>query len=108
MERLKTELLMIGKLRGDSGTTEQQTRWIDNYMDALDRYLRPEGIKAFTAEQLRDPYVEYMKTIITTGDREEAAQCVIRFFHTKRHERDKLPEVLVSSDSVVDIFSRRS
>lgn len=108
MERLKAELILIARDRGDSGTTEDHRWGINNYLDTLRRYLTPEGIKSFTAEQLRDPYVEYIKAIITTGDQEEAAQCVIRFFHTRPFQRDKVQEVLVSSDSVVDIFSRRS
>lgn len=108
MERLKAELLQIARDRGDAGTIEDHRWGINNYFDALSSYLTPKGIKAFSADQLRDPYVEYIKAIITTRDQEEAAQCVIRFFHTRPFQRDKLPELPVSSDSVVDIFSRRS
>lgn len=107
MERLKTELLLIGKEKGDTGTTEQQRTWINNYMDALDRYLRPEGIQSFTAGDLRGPYVEYMKTYLVTGSYEEAAQCVIQFFHTKRRMRDRPVNTPVNS-SVVDIFKKNS
>ncbi|QBJ04518.1 hypothetical protein HOV23_gp055 [Pseudomonas phage Lana] len=107
MERIKTELLMIVKQKGDTGTTAQQRQWIDYYVEALDQFLRPEGIKAFTAEQLRDPYVEFVKGFLATGDLEEASKDVVLFFHTQRHMRDR-PAADVSSGSVVDIFSPRS
>lgn len=108
MERLKAELLMIGKDRGDIGTTENHRTWINHYIEALQRFLTPEGIKSFTAEQLRDPYVEYIKAVISNCSREQSADLVILFFHTRRIQRDKVLELPVSSDSVVDIFSRRS
>lgn len=108
MDRLKAELLLIARDRGDLGTTDEHRQCIDKYLEALHCYLTPEGIKAFTAVQLRTPYVEFVKAVITNSGWEEASQCVIRFFHTRHHQRDKPPEVAVSSDSVVDIFSHRS
>lgn len=107
MERIKTELLMIAKQTGDSGSTSLIRKWTEKYLEALDIYLRPEGIKAFTAEQLRGPYVEYMKTVIETNDPEQAAQRVIQFFHTVPVLRNKPVELPLSSDCVVDIFSAR-
>jgi hypothetical protein len=107
VERIKTELLMIGKEKGDTGTTAQQRQWIEYYMDALDQYLRPEGIQSFTAEQLRPPYEEFVKTYMVTGSLNEAREGVIQFFHTRRHLRDKPVNTAVNS-SVVDIFKKRS
>lgn len=107
MERLKAELLMIGKDRGDTASTEIQRQWIGYYLASLEKYLTPEGIKAFTAEDLRIPYVEYMKTVAVTGSVLEAEEQLIGFFHTRPFTRDKPLEVSVSSGSVVDIFSRR-
>lgn len=108
MERLKTELLMIGKEKGDTGTTAQQRKWIDYYLDALDQFMRPEGVKSFTAEQLRDPYVEFVKGYQVTNNLALASESLVLFFHAKRHMRDKAPEVDVSSGSVIDIFAGRS
>lgn len=107
MERLKAELLLLARDRGDNGTTEEHRWGIDNYLAALSRYFSKEGVLSFTADDLRGPYVEFIKTVILTKSLEEAAQSVILHFHTRIFQRDKAPDVDVSSKSVVDIFSRR-
>lgn len=108
MDRLKAELLLLGKDRGDTGTTEMQRQWIETFLESLGKYLTADGVKAFTAEDLRVPYVEYMKTVTDTCSLKAAEEELISYFHTRPFTRDKPLEVSVSSDSVIDIFSRRS
>lgn len=108
MERLKTELLLLARQRGDKGSTEEHRWGIENYMEALSFYFTREGVESFSAEELRHPYVEYINAIIKTRDVEEARKTLMQFFHTRPFVRDTKPELHVSSTSVVDIFSRRS
>lgn len=108
MQKLKTELLLIGRSRGDSGSNEEQRQLIDVFFLALQAYLTPSGIQTFTAEELRVVYTEFGKLCMTKTSMPDILDGLSRLIHLQSNARDKPLELGVSSDSVVDIFSRRS
>lgn len=108
MQKLKTEMLLLGRSRGDVGTNEEQRQLIDVFFLALQAYLTPSGIQTFTAEELRVVYIEFSKLCLTQKAMPDILDGLSRLIHLRSNARDKPLELGVSSSSVVDIFSRRS
>lgn len=108
MERLKTELLMIGKDVGDIGTTEQQQRWIGHFFEGLRYSFTEEGLQTFSAEQLRPAYVAFVHGYGESRSLADAIEQVIYLFHPSDKCRPivqlKLPDAL----NVVSIFQKNS
>lgn len=108
MDKLKVEMLMMGRDIGDTGDNETQRAWIEIFFEALKTYLTPEGIESFTALQLRVALIHFTKVFNTNEDMQEAINSLPALFHIREYPRDKPLQLPVSSDSVVDIFSARS
>lgn len=108
MNKLKTQLLMLGRDRGDTGEPEQQRAMIAAYVETLEVYLTPEGIETFTLDQLRAGYIEFVKLYATGIDQHELVKRFALCIHLRDSPRTTHAEATPSSTTVVDIFSRKA
>lgn len=108
MNRLKTELLMLGRDRGDTGEPEQQRAMIAAYVETLEVYLTTEGIESFTLDQIRAGYIEFVKLYATGIDQDELVKRFALLIHLRDLPRAAHAEALPSSATIVDIFSRKA
>jgi len=106
VERLKRELLMIGKDRGDTGSTEDQQICIDWFFEALQRYMTQEAIASFTADQLRLALIAFVNHINTHGDVEQSQRQVIYLLHPSAVFRKEVRCNPPQSANVVGMFDR--
>lgn len=108
MNKLKTQLLMLGRDRGDTGDNEQQRAMIAAYVETLEVYFTTEGIESFTLEQLRAGYIEFVKLYATGIDQDELVKRFALCIHLRDFPRAGHAEASPSSTTVVDIFSRKA
>lgn len=108
MNKLKTQLLMLGRDRGDTGDNEQQRAMIAAYVETLEVYFTTEGVESFTLEQLRAGYIEFVKLFATGIDQTELVKRFALCIHLRDFPRTAHAEAAPSSTAVVDIFSRKA
>lgn len=108
MNKLKTQLLMLGRDRGDTGSNEEQRQLIEVFFQVMAVYFTPAAIQSFTLDQLRAAYI-YFGKICTEGVSLEAIMVDFgQLIHIRDIPRGKPVQKPVSSTSVVDIFSRKA
>lgn len=107
MEKLKTQLLMLGRDRGDTGDINAQRTLIEAYLAVLEVYLTPEGIESFTVDQLREGYIAFSKLFAEKLPKEELVHRFGLCLHIREFPRLGMPMRPPSSTTVVDIFSRK-
>jgi hypothetical protein len=108
VNKLKTELLMLGRSYGDTGDNATQRAWIDIFFEELQVFLTPEGIETFTVQDLRLALLEFTNLYIKNNDRAEAREGLGLLLHIKPYPRDKPLQIPLSSSSVVDIFRHKA
>ena len=108
MNKLKTQLLMLGRDRGDTGTNEEQRQLIEVFFQVLQVYLTHQAIASFSLEQLRLAYIKFGLMCIETSDLQVLVKDFALLIHLVAFPRALPEEKQVSSTSVVDIFSRKA
>lgn len=107
MDELKVELLKIGKEKGDSGDTELQKTWINTYLEALQQYLTPEGIRSFTPLDIRCLYILWLNEYLRTGSLTAASQLILSHLELSMEPR-QLVKARSTDPNVVSIFERKA
>lgn len=105
MKELKVELLKFGKRIGDTGNTERQQKWIDNFLTALQQYLTPEAIRSFTPRDIRALYVIWMRTYMETASEEAATAKLLQHIEITAEPREVAEKP--SGENVASIFDKK-
>lgn len=108
MEQLKTELLLIGKQRGDLGTTEEQKMWIDAFFEGLQLVLKDGALLSFTAEQLRPALIGFVAHFVSQGDLDLSIHQVVYLLHPSSTPRPVTRITATMPKNVTSIFQLRS
>ena len=106
MEELKVELLKIGKDKGDTGGTEIQKEWIDNFLASVGRYLTPEGILSFTPYDIRALYILWLNKYLMTGSLALCDELVVSHLELSMEPR-QVAASKPSGENVQSIFQRK-
>lgn len=108
MNKLKTQLLMLGRDRGDTGSNEEQRQLIEVFFQVLQVYLTPAAIQSFSLDQLRLAYIKVAQLFNEFDDLKKITEEFGLLIHLTSYPRSGPPETPVSSTSVVDIFKRKA
>lgn len=108
MNKLKTQLLMLGRDRGDTGTNEEQRQLIEVFFQVMAVYFTPAAIQSFTLDQLRAAYIYFGKICVEVHSLEAIMVDFGQLIHIRDIPRTKPVLAQKSSDNIVDIFSLKA
>ena len=108
MNKLKTQLLMLGRDRGDTGSNEDQRQLIEIFFQVLQVFLTPAAIESFSLEQLRLAYIKLAQLFNEFDDLKKVTEEFGLLIHLTSYPRGKPQHPLVSSTTVVDIFTAKA
>lgn len=107
MEELKVALLKIGKENGDTGGTEVQKQWIDNFLTSVGTYLTPEGILSFAPYDIRALYILWLNKYLTTGSLTLCNELVVSHLELSLEPR-QVAATPPTGSNVASIFERKA
>lgn len=106
MEQLKVEMVKRAHEMGDTGTGETHRKWAGMFLSQLQRWMTPEAIETFTADDLRGPYVAFVRYFLATGDEGKAGGTLMMFFHARDFSRNRAVSRTPDDPKVVSIFGK--